>query len=82
MKPKKIKNLSQIKTVEDLKLLKLERKYQLELKRMEFHFHVLQLSNMMNLENIKNEIVSKGKSLLFGVISDFAPSFLVKMFSR
>jgi hypothetical protein len=82
MKQKKAHNLSQIKTVEDLQLLKLEKRFHLEMKRMEFRFQVLKLADVVNPENIKNEIFTEGKKYLMSWVADYAPSFVWKLFSK
>lgn len=79
---KKIKNISDIKSLEDLNQLKLKKKYEMELKRLELQSSVIQMQMRMDPESIKETLIDEGKNYLQTLAIKWLPSFVWKFLNK
>ncbi len=77
---KRVKLITDIKSVEDLRRLKLEKKYQMELKRLEFKASIIQLQMNLSPEKIKASVIEESQNLAQVYAARYLPSFLLKFF--
>lgn len=74
---KRIKLISDIKTVEDLQRLKLELKYKKDLKKMELQASIIQLESELSPEAIKQTFVFESQSYFKRMAVNYLPSFVL-----
>ena len=79
---KKLNNISDIKTIEDLKQLKLKKKYEVDLKRLELHSSLIRVQMNLDPENIKQTLVEEARFYMQDFAIKYMPSFLFKFFNR
>lgn len=79
---KKIKNISDIKSLEDLNQLKLKKKYEMELKKLELQSSVIQMQMRMDPESIKETLMDEGKNYLQTLAIKWLPSFVWKFLNK
>lgn len=82
MANKRLKLISDIKTVEDLQRLKLEKKYNKDLKKLEFESSLIRLQMDLSPEAIKKTILAEGQSYLKKLAVGLMPVFLLNMFYK
>jgi hypothetical protein len=74
---KRVKLISEIKSVDDLNRLKLEKKYEMQLKRLEFKASLIQLEMNLQPDKVKETLMSEGKSFGQRLAAKYIPSFLL-----
>lgn len=79
---KRIKDIKDIKSLEDLNHLKMKKKYEIELKKLEFQSSVIRLQMNLSPDHIKETIVNEGQSYLKSMAMEFLPSFFLKFFRK
>ena len=77
---KRVKLITDIKSVEDLRRLKIEKKHQMELKRLEFKASIIQLQINLSPESIKATVIEESQGLAQLYAARYLPSFLLKFF--
>jgi len=78
----RIKNISEIKTVDDLNHLKLKKKYELDLKKLELNASLIRVQMELDPENIKQTIFVEAQIFAQGVAMKYVPSFVLNFFSK
>ena len=79
---KRINEIKDIKTLEDLNHLKMKKKYEMELKKLEFKSSVIRLQMNLSPEHIKETIVTEGQTYLKSMAVEFLPSFFLNLFKK
>lgn len=79
---KKLNNISDIKTIEDLRQLKLKKKYEVELKRLEVQSSLVRVQMNLDPENIKKTLIDESRFYLQEFAMKYMPSFLFKFFRK
>ena len=79
---KRIKLISDIKTVDDLQRLKLELKYKRDLKKLELAASIIQLESELSPEVIKQTLVFEGQSYLRRMAVNYLPAFALNFFNK
>ncbi|UTW66864.1 hypothetical protein KFE94_01755 [bacterium SCSIO 12643] len=78
MMKRRVKLISEIKSVEDLNRLKLEKKYEMQLKQLEFKASLIQVQMNLQPESIKETFREEGKSLGQRLAMKYLPAFLLR----
>jgi len=79
---KRLKLISDIKTVDDLQRLKLEKKYNRDLKKLELKASLIQLEANLSPEAIKDTLLFEGQSYVKQMALNYLPTFMYKMFNK
>ena len=74
--------ISDVKTMEDLQRLKLEKKYTRDLKKLELQASLIQMQMELSPESIKETILEEGQSYLKRLASDFMPAIVLNLFRK
>tara|TARA_R110002050_G_scaffold109799_5_gene221563 strand:+ start:8552 stop:8809 length:258 start_codon:yes stop_codon:yes gene_type:complete len=82
MSRRRIKMISDVKTMEDLQRLKLEKKYTRDLKKLELQASLIQMQMELSPESIKETILEEGQSYLKRLASDFMPAIVLNLFRK
>ncbi|MGB0390821.1 MAG: hypothetical protein ACPGRC_00470 [Salibacteraceae bacterium] len=82
MKKKNIKLIAEVKTLEDLNNLKLQKRYLKELKKLEFQSSLIQLQSNLSPENIKETLITESQSFAEGLAIKLLPSFILNFFRK
>ena len=77
MMKKRIKLISDIKTVDDLQRLKLELKYKKDLKKLELQSSFIQLESELSPEGLKQTFISEGQAYLKNMAATYLPSVVL-----
>lgn len=80
MERKRIKYLTEVKTLEDLNLLKMQKRYMKDLKKIEFETSLLHLNRNISAEKIAETFSSEVQNLAQRFALKYFPSFLLKFF--
>lgn len=75
---KRLTNISGIKTAHDLRQLKLQKKYQKELKELELKANLIDIQHQLNPENIKQTLFEEAQTIGARFAAKILPSFLLK----
>ena len=79
---KRIKLISDIKTLEDLNHLKLQKKYEKDLKKLELKSSLIQLQLELAPEKLKETIMNESQSYGERIAAKYLPSFLLRFFKK
>ena len=79
---KRIKLISDIKSVQDLQRLKLELKYKKDLKRLELQASIIQLESELSPEVIKQTLLFEGQSYLKRMAVNYLPTFVFNFLNK
>ena len=79
---KRVKLITDIKSVDDLRRLKIEKRHALELKKLELKASLIQLQMYVSPEGIKEMVVEESQSLAQSLAAKYLPSFLLDVFNK
>ena len=82
MKKARLNKISEIKSVEELKNIKLKRKYELELKKLEVNASLIHLQMNLNPDSIKETILTEARWYGQDLLMRYVPGFVLNMFNR
>lgn len=80
MAKRRIHQISEIKSLQDLQRVKLQKRYEKELRNLEFQSSLVGLKYNVTPNNIKEGIISEGKSYLIQIAAKWFPSLVSKFF--
>jgi hypothetical protein len=79
---KPINSISEVKSADDLRQLKLQRKYQKQLKELELKANFIEIQHQLNPDNIKKSIFAEAQMMGARLSARYLPSFLLKLLRR
>lgn len=82
MPRRKLNFVTDIKSEKDLKLVKLQKKYALDVKKIELEASLLHMKMNLSPENIKDTLVEEGQSFLRRNLGNIVPSILSRLFKK
>lgn len=82
MGSKNVKLISEIKNLEDLNKLKLEKRYTKELKKLELQASLTKLQSNLSPEKIKETITYESQNFIQDLAVKLLPSFILKMLRK
>ena len=82
MVKRRIKLISDIKTVDDLKRLKLELKYKKDIKKLELQSSFIQLESELSPEGLKQTFISEGQLYIKNMAATYLPSFVLNFINK
>jgi len=77
---KKVKQLTEVKTLDDLNRLKLQKRYMKDLKKIEFESSILHLNRNLSAEKIAETITMETQRIAKQTVLKYLPSFLGRFF--
>lgn len=78
MMKRRVKLISEIKSLDDLNRMKLEKKYEMQLKQLEFKASLIRVQMNLQPESIKDTFKEEGKSLGQRLATKYLPAFLLR----
>lgn len=75
---KRVRLISEIKSVDDLNRLKMEKKYEMQLKKLEFKASLIQVQMNLQPDNVKETFREESKSFGQRLAAKYIPSFLLQ----
>ena len=82
MNRNKVKYISDIKSLEELNRLKLQKKYQKDLKKLEFEVSLNKLQENISPEKIKETLFEESQNYFQDLTVKYLPSFLLKLIKK
>lgn len=79
---RRIKQISEVKTLADLNRLKAEKRYTKELKKLELQASFIRLQSQLSPESIKETITIETQNFAQELAVKFLPSILLKLFKK
>lgn len=79
---KELTTISSIKTADDLRQLKLQKKYQKQLKELELKANFIEIQHQLNPETIKKSIFAEAQLVGARLAAKYLPSFLLKFLKK
>ena len=82
MATRKLNKITDVKSLEDLRQLKLKKKYEVDLKRLELQSSLIRVQMHLDPENIKETIVNEARFYAQDLAVKYLPTFLLRMFNK
>jgi hypothetical protein len=82
MNKRRVKLISEIKSLKDLSQLKMQKRYERDLKKLEFKASLIQLELNLSPGNIKEAVVEESKNYFQDLVLKLLPSFFLKFFEK
>lgn len=77
-----VQKISGIKTASDLRQLKLQKKYQKQLKELELKANLIDIQHQLDPENIKKSIFAEAQLVGARLATQYLPSFILKFLRK
>lgn len=82
MATKKLNKITDIKSLEDLRQLKLKKKYEVDLKRLELQSSLIRVQMHLDPDNIKETIVTEARFYAQDLAVKYLPGFVLNFFLK
>lgn len=79
---KELTTISGIKTADDLRQLKLQKKYQKQLKELELKANLIDIQHQLKPENIKKTIFAEVQMVGVRIAAKYLPAFLLNLLKK